>query len=81
MTSGLFFICLSGWWFVADDNGKQGWAPATYLEPLVTSSNDDTGYDWVSVTDENGVGRLFRNKIKALYVNQNVSFFGSQLIT
>lgn len=47
-----------GWWFIADDTGKQGWAPATYLEPIVTSS-DDLGYDWVSVMDVNGKGEQY----------------------
>jgi len=40
---------------VAHDDGKQGWAPATYLEPAMSCGVDDS-YDWISVTDVNGTG-------------------------
>ena len=60
-----FFI---GWWFVADNAGKQGWAPATYLEP-VKNATDDFGYDWVSViTEGKGTFTLFFNIIHWFFV-------------
>ena len=49
------FCFVSGWWFIADDVGHQGWAPATYLEPVATTEGDDVD-DWISVTDANGQG-------------------------
>lgn len=66
---------------MADDNGKQGWAPATYLEPLVASNNDDMGYDWVSVIDENGYGELAcRIRMFLLCNSANTPIFLRQLL-
>ena len=47
---------------MAHDNGGQGWAPATYLEPIVPSGSNDEGYDWISVTDSNGIGEDVNTK-------------------
>ena len=52
------FPYFPGWWFVAHDNGGQGWAPATYLEPVMSNGTEEDTYDWISVTDTNGKGRF-----------------------
>ena len=28
-------LLLTGWWYVEDRHGRTGWAPATYLGPVV----------------------------------------------
>ena len=44
---------------MAHDNGGQGWAPATYLEPLMSNGTEEDTYDWISVTDADGKGLTF----------------------
>ena len=30
-----------GWWFVEDFHGRAGWAPATYLKPVLDKTSDE----------------------------------------
>eukprot|EP00111_Clytia_hemisphaerica_P024394 TCONS_00071974-protein len=66
-----------GWWFVAHDNGGQGWAPATYLEPIIPSGNNDEGYDWISVTDSNGVGEKYVSMVGYTAQNSDELSYGA----
>ncbi len=31
----------NGWWFVSNSNDEQGWLPATYLESMGATEEDD----------------------------------------
>ncbi|XP_047141564.1 uncharacterized protein LOC101236248 isoform X2 [Hydra vulgaris] len=49
-----------GWWFVACNSGKQGWAPATRLESL-KHKNKEFSYNWVSVINDKGKGLIYKS--------------------
>ncbi|XP_065663499.1 uncharacterized protein LOC101236248 isoform X4 [Hydra vulgaris] len=49
-----------GWWFVACNSGKQGWAPATRLESL-KHKNKEFSYNWVSVINNKGKGLIYKS--------------------
>ncbi len=62
-----------GWWFVWNELDQQGWAPATYLEPIGAENEEDND-EWVIVDDSNHGNWviLYRNVIEKLYVNFKV---------
>ena len=45
-----FDLSFPGWWFVSNEAGDQGWAPATYLEPVGANENEDAE-EWISMDD------------------------------
>ena len=46
---------LLGWWFVCDNEDNQGWAPATYLEP-VAAANEEGNDEWVIMGESDSHG-------------------------
>lgn len=46
---------LLGWWFVCDNEDNQGWAPATYLEP-VSAANEEENDEWVMMGESDSHG-------------------------
>ena len=36
----MFHIC-SGWWLIQTPDGASGWAPASYLQPTDTCTDDE----------------------------------------
>lgn len=46
-----------GWWFVCNTEEQQGWAPATYLEPISAESEEESD-EWMAIDDSDTEGML-----------------------
>ena len=52
------FWYVLGWWFVCTNEDSQGWAPATYLEPVATQ-DEEGGGEWVTMDESDSHGMAF----------------------
>ena len=46
-----------GWWFVEDKHGRAGWAPATYLGPVVDRAKQASNSNQSSIIGESKMNR------------------------
>jgi len=47
-----------GWWFVCTNEDSQGWAPATYLEPMATQ-DEEGGGEWVTMDESDSHAHIY----------------------
>ena len=50
-------LSLLGWWFVEDKHGRAGWAPATYLGPVVDRAKQASNPSQNSIVGESEMNR------------------------